>query len=145
MDSASTYSSFDVSKRLYELSGWPGDVDWADWLPISEENYPAYTCGYLIRQLAGVVTGFGVSIRIGAPIRYEITYMDVPPPPMRERTYRNLWNWHERSAPFAIKSASTQEAHFFQAHGRSAEDALTQFCIELWRHDKFLAYKPGRR
>lgn len=126
------YSSFVLSKTLYELSGWPGDVDWADWLPISTQNHPAYTCGYLIRQLVGVVTGFGVSIRGDAPIRYEITYLYVPPPATYGMT------------PFRMKPAPAREASFFEATAESIEDALTQFCIELWKHNKFLVYKLGR-
>ncbi len=128
------HSSFDLSVRLYKLSGWRGDIEWAEWLPISDQNYPAYTCGYLIRQLAGAVTGFGVTVHIHSPIRYVITYVDVPPPPATQITPYAL-----RPAPFTRRSRANRDPRFLEVWGESVEDALAQFCIVLWRRDKFSA------
>lgn len=129
------YSSFALSKTLYELSGWPGDIDWADWLPISTQNHPAYTCGYLVRQLAGlaeVVMGFTVSIHIASYIPYQITYNVVA-----SLSISNV------ALPSA-ESSSTPTTNFFSIWGESVEDALTKLCIELWKHNKLLKHESGR-
>jgi hypothetical protein len=42
----------DLAKQLYALTGWEGIVEWFDDQPVSDDNYPGYTLGYLLRQLA---------------------------------------------------------------------------------------------
>ncbi len=42
-------ASLELSKTLFELSGWSGDTN------ISSQHYPLYDLGYLLRKLPGQV------------------------------------------------------------------------------------------
>jgi hypothetical protein len=95
------YSSYAVSRYLYELTGWEGDVEWEDWLPISDKNYPAYTCGYLLRKLENGIMKFYLNVDPLSPDRrYWVKY--------RDRQKRKT-----------------------EAMGSTIEDTLALFCVRL--------------
>lgn len=143
------YSSFDVSKRLHELSGWPGDTEWADWLPITEENYPGYTCGYLFRQLEGIVEGFYIRLDPNELSHFRIVYWDTAmrladplEDPRAPRSVSSSPRSFLMTDPrFFTRKFTRQFTPTIEVLGETAEDALTQFCIELWERGLFSADK----
>lgn len=127
------YSSFPISQRLYELSGWDSDMDWADWLPMSEENYPGYTCGSLMRRLEQVARKIEIFINPTALAPYRIIYND--------------WLEMLRLDPNMVNPVTetllrTEHHQVFlerriEVGAVYAEDALALLCIELHERGKF--------
>lgn len=107
----SEVASLELSKELYELSGWEGDLEWLNPTGKAKDLSPQYSLGYLLRKLPNYwVEGDSNDDERGVRLQF--------------RPLSGGW-----TAGYAGYAADKPE----DAYADSPEDAAAKLAIELFK------------